>query len=450
MSEKPVVIVGAGVAGLTCARELQREGVNCLVLEASDDGGGRVRTDVRDGFRLDRGFQVLLTAYPEVRAALDLSALKVRAFRPGALIWTGESWRRLSDPLRQPTRMFETLLAPIGNWSDKLNILKLRRAACAGSLDQLFERPEQTTAQALQEYGFTPRFVDQFLRPFLGGIFLEKELQTSSRMLHFVFRMFAQGEAVLPALGMGEIPRQLAHDLPPGTVHCHTPVREVLADGVLLESGERIDCDWTVIATPASAVPRLLPQFPQETIETSGPSVTCLYFAAAEPPIREPILLLNGSGRGLINNACVPSQVSADYAPPGASLISVTVLETPELSAEQLVDQVRQELREMFGEAAATWRHLKTYQIPQALPNQSHLPRSLNLPASQYPRVLICGDHTLHGSLQGAMQSGRQAASQILSQLLAPSENQATRPATIQSDAKPGCCHWAGKVKAGS
>ncbi len=416
MSEKPVVIVGAGVAGLACARQLQRKGVNCLLLEASDDVGGRVRTDVRAGFRLDRGFQVLLTAYPEVRDTLDLSALQVRPFQPGALIWTGKNWRRLSDPLRQPTRLFETLTSPIGSWGDKLNILKLRRVACAGSLDEVFERPEQTTAQALQAYGFSPRFVDQFLRPFLGGIFLEKELQTSSRMLHFVFRMFAQGDAMLPALGMGEIPRQLAQALLPGTVRCGTAVREVQADGLLLENGERIDSDWTVIATAASALPQLLPQLPQDSFDSSGPSVTCLYFAAEEPPIREPILLLNGSGRGLINNACIPSQVSADYAPPGASLISVTVMDTPELSAEQLVDQVRQELQEMFGAAAATWRHLEAYVIPRALPNQAHLPRSISLPENPYPRVLICGDHTLHGSLQGAMQSGRQTASHILNQ----------------------------------
>src|SRR3954470_6592948 len=213
-----VVIIGAGVAGLCCALRLQDKNIPCVVLEASDAPGGRVRTDKVDGFLLDRGFQVLLTAYPEAQSLLDYKALRLRTFAPGALVRVQGKLHRVSDPFRQPWTLPSTLLAPIGNLADKLAVARLRSQVRTGPLEAIWTRPETSSLEALRDFGFSPRIIDSFFRPFCGGIFLETELATSSRLLEFVFRMLSEGWAALPAAGMGAIPAQLAARLAPGTI----------------------------------------------------------------------------------------------------------------------------------------------------------------------------------------------------------------------------------------
>jgi phytoene dehydrogenase-like protein len=220
MSNSPVdvAIVGAGLAGLRCALGLHRAGLSCTVLEASDGVGGRVRTDIVDGFRLDRGFQVFLTAYPEAREALDYGALRLRPFAPGALVRRSGSFERLGDPFRRPRDLWGTLRARVGTTGDKLRVLRLRRRLRGKSPGEILAAPQTTALAALEREGFSRRMIDGFFRPLFGGVFLDRSLETSSRMLEFVFAMFARGEAALPEAGMGAIPAQLASRLPAGTV----------------------------------------------------------------------------------------------------------------------------------------------------------------------------------------------------------------------------------------
>ena len=208
-----VVIIGGGLAGLTCAKQLHAAGVEFILLEASDGVGGRVRTDEVDGFLLDRGFQVLLTAYPEATRLLDYDALNLQAFEPGSLIRTDSRFQKMSDPCRRPQHALQTAFASIGDFADKLRIGYLRWAAGRGDVQSIFQRPDHSTEEEWKRLGFTAGMVEKFLRPFLGGIFLDHDLQTSCRMLYFVFRMFSQGDTVLPAAGMGAIPQQLAAEL---------------------------------------------------------------------------------------------------------------------------------------------------------------------------------------------------------------------------------------------
>ncbi|MGB7344114.1 MAG: FAD-dependent oxidoreductase, partial [Pirellulaceae bacterium] len=186
-----VIIIGAGLAGLTCASQLTKAGRSVTVLEATDRVGGRVRTDVVDGYTMDHGFQVLLTAYPACQKILDYPALRLQKFDSGALVRNNGRFAILSDPWRQPTKAIQTALSPVGSLGDKLKIAKLRAASSRGSLDDLYARPHQPTIDRLQSDGFSAAMIDQFFRPFLGGVFLEESLATSSRMLEFVFRMFA-------------------------------------------------------------------------------------------------------------------------------------------------------------------------------------------------------------------------------------------------------------------
>ncbi|PTL84007.1 NAD(P)/FAD-dependent oxidoreductase [Vitiosangium sp. GDMCC 1.1324] len=410
MARPNVIVVGAGLAGLTCARLLHQAKVKVRVLEASDGVGGRVRTDAVEGFLLDRGFQVFLTAYPEPRRWLDYEALGFQRFFPGARVWRAGRLHQVADPLRRPLRAATHAFNRVGSFTDKLHVLDLRQQSLAGSVEDVFLRGQKTSREYLRDVGFSDEMVETFFRPFFGGIFLEKELRTSSRMLEFVFRMFATGAAVVPAKGMGALAEQLAAKLPFGMVKLNTPVEEVWGHRVRLTSGGREEADAVVVATDAPAAEELLPGMPPREMN----AVTCLYFAAPEPPVRGPYLVLNGEGRGPVNHLAVMSEVAPAYAPAGQALISVSVLD-PAGNPETLEARVREQLSEWFGGAVAKWRHLRTYVIPHALPAQ---PPELFTEAHRQvrlsPGLYVCGDYRENGSIEGAMVSGRRAAEALL------------------------------------
>ncbi len=299
--------------------------------------------------------------------------------------------------------------------ADKLRIASFRRHTTRGRLSAIYERTEQTTLALLRERGFSEVVIERFFRPFLGGVFLDADLQTSSRMCEFVFRMFSQGDAALPARGMGEIPKQLARKLPREIVRTNTVVESIEHTNVIISSGERLAARAVIVATPAPICRRLL----QDPHPAEGQSVTCLYFTAPEPPIKDPTLVLNGDGTGPINNLCVPSQVSPRYAPRGKSLVSVTVLGHHH-DEQRLLSQVQSQLQEWFGSAVTAWRHLKTYVIEYALPVQTPPALQPVAKSSQFREgVFVCGDHCDTGSINGAIASGRRTGEAVIKKLKA-------------------------------
>ena len=414
MSDKPVVIVGAGLAGLTCAFHLDDAGISYLLLEAGDAVGGRVQTDEVDGFKLDRGFQVFSTAYPEAREILDYDQLELGCFEPGALVCFSGKLHRFVDPWRRPKHVFSTAVSPIASIMDKFRVALLRRRVCNVDLKQLYQRDEQSTIDSLKQANFSDTIIDRFFRPFLAGVFLEPDLKTSSRKFEFVFRMFAQGDAALPRLGMQKIPQQIASKLKAGSIELNTTVARVKPDRVYLDDGTEIAASSVVVACEKHIADRLL----GESNESAWHPATTMYYAASKPPIDEPILLLNGEGQGPINNLCVPSLVSNDYAPAGQSLVSISVVNQHQLSDDrELQDAVESQLTQWFSSDVTSWQHLKTYRIKHALPNQD--PPGLN-PVEKTPKrqdgLLVCGDYMDTASINGAMAAGRRAAEAIVKQ----------------------------------
>ncbi len=412
--KQDVVIVGAGLSGLCCALELQKQGFRFVLLESSDRIGGRIRTDCVEGFRLDRGFQVFLTSYPEAKRTLDYESLQLKPFLPGALVRYDGRFHELTDPWRRPFAAVRSLWSPIGSLADKLRVASLRRQSLRGTIEDRFRDPETTSLQRLQNSGFSSSMIDRFFKPFLGGIFLDSQLQTSSRMLHFVFRMFSTGEACLPAEGMEAIPQQLASALPADCMRMGAKVVQVRAGRVTLTTGEEISGKAIVVATEGPAAGDLL----SDMISLPGQGVTCLYFSARLPPIDKPILVLNGEGRGPVNNLCVPTIAAPSYGPIDRSLISVTSLKIAN-DTEQLRAEVLEQLGEWFGDTVADWNHLRTYSIPYALPSQ--VPPALSVPERPIrwqPGIYVCGDHRDNASIQGAMVSGRRAAEVVMQDLL--------------------------------
>ncbi len=414
MSSSPdVLIVGAGLAGLACARALNAKGVTFQILEASDGVGGRVRTDAHDGFLLDRGFQVLLTAYPEARRVLDYSCLDLKPFAHGALSWYAGRMNTLVDPWRTPGTWWKAVRSDFGSLSDKLRIASLRSRLRRSSIDNLFKGPDRSTKDALQSAGFSKQMIHRFFRPFLGGILLDGDLQSSSRMFEFVFKMLSEGDTSIPARGMGGIPAQLAEELPAGSIRLNAHVDSLHESELTLAGGETLRARAIVVAAEGPAAAHLVGE-----VEPASRSVTCFYYSADEPPIAQPILVLNGDGAGPINNFSVISQIAPSYAPPGKHLISVTVLGIQALTEVQLSGFIVAQMKNWFGKVASTWQLLRSYKIAHAQPKQ--LPGALEppqRPVRTRPGVYVCGDHRDNASINGALLSGARAAEAVLSDL---------------------------------
>jgi phytoene dehydrogenase-like protein len=414
MSNNRVIVIGAGLAGLSAARYLTRNGVDCTVLEASDGVGGRVRTDLVDGYRLDRGFQVLLTGYPEAKKQLDYTALDLHAFQPGALVRYNRGFHKVADPWRAPGDLLSTMISPIGSLMDKAKIARLRLDVRRGTLDELWQRPSTSTLQRLRQVGFSETIIDRFFRPFFGGIFLDRNLGTSSRLFDFIFRMFSEGDTVLPAHGMQAIPEQLAATLPVGTVRLKSRVESISGANVKVAGGETLSAAAVIVATDGPEAARLL----NEVEKPGSRSVACLYFTAERAPISEPVLILNGNGAGPINNLCFPSQVAPSYAPPNSTLLSASVLGDPEQDDELLRAKVQGQLIEWFGPQAKEWRFLRLYRIRHAQPAQP--PGVLEPPQRSIqlrPGLYVCGDHRDNASINGALVSGQRTAEAVVAAL---------------------------------
>ncbi|MEX2627045.1 MAG: NAD(P)/FAD-dependent oxidoreductase [Ilumatobacteraceae bacterium] len=403
-----VVVVGAGLAGLACATRLHATGRSVLVLEASDGVGGRVRTDHVDGFTLDRGFQVLLTAYPELHRQFDLAALDLREFRPGALVWRGGRGHAVVDPFRSPRYALSTALAPIGSPLDKLRIARLRRSLRSVHPATLLAGDDRTTAEALADRGFSPKIVERFFRPLVGGIQLDLDLTASRRMFDIVFRMLADGAAAVPAAGMRALPDQLAARLPEGSVLLDTPATSVTPGAVTTSDGRRHTGRAVVVACEGPAAASLL-----GLPAVASRAVGCVYFAADEAPTRSDMVVLDGTGAGPVLNAAVMSNVAPEYAPVGRHLV---VAALPGHIGDGLEHDARAQLRSWWGPAVDGWEHLRTYRIAHGQPSQVP-PLRPRQRVTLGDGVFVCGDHRDTASIQGALHSGRRAAGAVLAEL---------------------------------
>jgi phytoene dehydrogenase-like protein len=402
-----VIIVGAGLSGLTCAVELRRRGFEPLLIEAADAVGGRVRTDVVDGFLLDRGFQVLLTSYPNARAFLDISALQLGKFSPGA--WLGMAdgsggGHLVADPLRQPLELAATLRAPIGNLADKFLILKMRRMLRKRGPDRIQEWTQISARDWLKAFGFSEKIIGQFFKPFFRGILLEEQLASEAWLLATLYHYFSTGYAALPAGGMQAIPRQLAQQIGDESILLNSTVAKVGSNKVHLADSRTYSARRIVIACDQTAGRKL--NTIEDTVAFNG--CGCHYFVARENPLaRANLLWLNASGKGAVAQIVTPAGAQPAYAPPGHCLISVGTTGDQAVSKPALLA----ELRTYFGAVVDDWQALADYWIQRALPKRE--PSKTQRSFASYRLVegrYLCGDHLSYGSIDGAIASGAATA----------------------------------------
>ena len=416
-----IVIIGAGLAGLVCAKCLAESGARgFLVLEAETEPGGRVRSErTPEGFVLDRGFQVLLDSYPAVRRHLDLPALWPRYFESGAILHDrGRSWT-VADPRERPGDLPVTALGDMFPLADKARLGWLvgellltpderLLAACAADTDV-------STAHFLWARGFSAAVVERFFRPFFGGVFLDENLGTSSGLFRYYLKKFATGHALVPAGGMGEIPKQLARRLPAGNLRLGCRVARLVRVGdrveaVMTDSGEEIPCELLLLATEAPASARLLERPPPRD---PPHGTTAVYFASAAPLYSRAMLALPAGRRRLVRHFAQLTNAAPEYAPPGQHLLCATVLDRRGLADEALFTAAADEIAAIYPAAAGSLRALSIVEVPYGQHQQpaSFAVRLTAAPApTGFENVWLAGDQTSACSIQSAMAGGERAA----------------------------------------
>jgi len=402
-----VHIIGGGISGLVAAQVLENHGLSPVIIDANDRVGGRLKTDVVKGFQLDRGFQVLLSSYSAAKKYLDYESLNLQKLKAGSCVFAGGKQWFFGDPLRDMSLFMPTLFSPLGTLSDKLKIAKLNFHLQGKTIDKIFEDREITTKEYLTAKGFSKNIIKSFFTPFFSGIFLESELNTSSRMFEFVFKMFGEGLALLPKGGIEDISIHLKNKLQKTEIHNNSLASNVKDKEITMSDGKKIKTNYTIIATePTNLVEGLKGQ------KVSWKSCQNLYFTCSKRVYEKAFIGLVSNQECLINNIFYPTSIPASKKGKD-ELISVTVVKDHGLTEKELIERIKNELKEECKIEDVTF--LKMYNIPQALPKLNNLKYDISPTETKLKDgVFLAGDVLLNGSLNAAILAGEKAAMGVL------------------------------------
>ena len=392
MKFKPdILIIGAGISGISSAIMCERNGLDYIILEKSHRPGGRIGSVYEEGYTFDIGFQVFNTAYHVAKSLMDIDTLNLKYFKPGALIHSGESCEIISDPMRDISQIFTTLFSKIPSFADKLKILKLKNSLLEYSIDNDLSDDKETIA-FLKDYGFSDKFINNFFYPFFSGIFLENELITSSKFFKYVFSKFSNGLASIPAKGMQEIPNNMLKKINNDSLLYDREVKEILSQTkVKLSDGQILEAKQIIFTGESQALVK------RKNIKYN--SVKTLYFSIDALPPSSNYIHLFPNDR-LINNIAFLTSISKEYSKKNDHLISVTILEK-NVSKSELVKYTHEVLKNFYG---GDINFLKYYNIKKATifqPVGFYHHHQLN-----ENNFYFTGDNLAYGSIEGAVLSG--------------------------------------------
>ena len=402
---KTIYIIGAGVSGLIAAYELEQAGYFPKIIEQSAEVGGRVKTLQEKGYALDIGFQVLLSSYPMVNKYFDVDALNLIKLQPGALIYVDGKAISIGDPLRNWKMLIPTVFADIGSFNDKFKILKLNYRLKKKSIQDIFESTETSTLQYLIQLGFSPKIIERFFKPFFAGIFLESSLKTSSRMFEFVYKMFGDGYATIPQLGIGAISNQLKNKLQQTEFLFNSEVKKITNDFIVMCNGEKFSHEGLILASNSSSIVSSA-----KDEDKKWKSCMCIYFEVDQTNIPEHTIALIADEANYANNLFAYKDL-----PTGKTILSVTSLELGK-SEQEIIDKIIKEVKKYTGATIVNYIH--HYNIKQALPDIQNLKTTMQPNETQFSeKIFLAGDTLLNGSLNAAMESGQLAAKALINQL---------------------------------
>ena len=399
-----VIVVGAGLTGLSAACELSRAGLSVLVFEKSANVGGRMSTHIVNGYKLDHGFQILLTAYPEMKKIDGLAKLAGRSFSSGARIRTQGRFVDFCDPLRHPDHIFSTLLSPLARVTDLVRLFALTKARRTSCVERGL-----STYEGLRASGFSEGFQEAFLRPFLRGVLLDPHLRVDYGLACFYLQMFAKGEAVLPEGGIQARPNLLADQIGRSHIRLNTAVNGLSSHEITLENGDTFGAQQVICAVDTMAATQLgSPEQAMHHLSTST-----LYFSAPEPPFSEPIVVLSAE-EGPIATLAVLTNVQPSYAPPGRTLIAIaTIGESALLPEDVLSDRVLAQAQRWYGDSVRSWSLIRRIGIPAGVVGRPRMAKGFIDQAG----ILFAGDYLSYPSQNGALAAGRAAADHALERI---------------------------------
>lgn len=398
-----IVIIGAGIAGLACAMKLKKNNRNFIIIEQSDRVGGRVGSIKENEYIFDLGFQVYNTEYYETNSLLNLKELKLKVFKPGASIYNGRRFEILSDPFRDPSTIFETFFSGMTTFKDKIKILTLKRALSSYCISE-DQSEDMTTLKYLELYGFSNKIINGFFKPFFSGIFLENQLETSSKFFKNVFSNFNKGYAAVPVNGMQAIPDQMVKNLNPHNLLLGNKVIEAKnPEKIVLENNEIIEAKFMVLTGGSNSLVN------NHIVEFN--SVRTFYFSS-RVKVKHPKYINLFPYDSLINNIAILSSVSENYSPEGNTLFSITIIES-DLSKSELIDIIQDKLSTYYGDEKSNYIFMKEINIKQATIKQKT--GYFDLKIEDKKNILFAGDYTTYGSIEGAVVSGIKTAEKLIS-----------------------------------
>ena len=398
-----IVIIGAGIAGLACAMKLKKNNRNFIIIEQSDRVGGRVGSIKENEYIFDLGFQVYNTEYYKTNSLLNLKELKLKVFKPGASIYNGRRFEILSDPFRDPSTILETFFSGMTTFKDKIKILTLKRALSNYCISE-DQSEDMTTLKYLKSYGFSNKIINGFFKPFFSGIFLENQLETSSKFFKNVFSNFNKGYAAVPVNGMQAIPDQMVKNLNPHNLLLGNKVIEAKnPEKIVLENNEIIEAKYMVLTGGSNSLVN------NHIVEFN--SVRTFYFSS-RVKVKHPKYINLFPYDSLINNIAILSSVAENYSPEGNTLFSITIIES-DLSKSELIDIIQDKLSTYYGDEKSNYIFMKEINIKQATIKQKT--GYFDLKIEDKKNILFAGDYTTYGSIEGAVVSGIKTAEKLIS-----------------------------------
>jgi protoporphyrinogen oxidase len=400
-----IVIVGAGLAGLNCAFNLEKNNIDYLLIEKSENVGGRLGSRLLNDFIIDEGFQVLLDSYEELDKTLDKKELEPRYFKQGALLRIEDNLVTFQSPISSIKAFISFIFESKISLNDKLQLASLSFYVLLNDSNTLLNTNELSSAEYIQKK-FSKSLINSFFRPFLGGVFLDYELKTRTGFMFYIFKKFMFGKTFVPKDGMNTLPKKIAAKIPNEKLVLKTAVSKIGINSIFLENGEEIQANTIVIASNPGALNALGINEPKVVFNNSF-----TYYFTTEAKIPENLsktLILNSKENEILRHFCVISTVSEAYAPNSKNLISVSIQNQDE-NELSTIEKIKTELNFWLeGEI----KFLHKIEIPESLSlfeNYSELDYKIK------ENVYRCGDYMRFPSTNAALKTGRELAELLLS-----------------------------------